>query len=187
MLRQQLRGAGDPRLLTVASPREGDEAAICATELALAYEAIDREQVLLLEFDTRRPRVAALLGLRIAHCFARQMVDNYDGSPEPWRAISVFRAGLHVLAVDPTRAAECRLSAPVVQQALGDLTRRAYGRIIAVGPRVLDSAEIGLVEGLVDGVLLTGTAGRTTVGQLRRAAQQLGSTRILGVTLLESD
>jgi Mrp family chromosome partitioning ATPase len=185
VLRHRLRTAGDPRIIAVASPYAGNEAAICAAELALAYADTSSEQVLLLESDTQRPRLARLFGIKVDHCFAMQMYDKYDGSAEPWRATSIFRSNLHVLAVSPALMAGERLFLPVFQQAISDLARGAYGRIIIVCPKVLDSAGISLIEGHVDGVLLTGPAGRTHANDLRRAARQLAPTTVLGVTLLE--
>jgi Mrp family chromosome partitioning ATPase len=185
VLRHRLRTAGDPRIVAVASPYAGDEAAICAAELALAYAHASSEQVLLLESDTHHPRLARLFGINVEYCFAMQMYEKYDGSPEPWRATSVFRSNLHVFAVSPALMAGERLVPPVFQQAISDLARGSYGRIIVVCPKVLDSAGVSLIEGHVDGVLLTGPAGRTHANDLRRAAKQLAPTTVLGVTLLE--
>jgi Mrp family chromosome partitioning ATPase len=186
VLRHRLRTTGDPRIVAVASPYAGDESALCAAELALTYAEASFEPVLLLEPDTHRPRLARLLGINIEYCFARQMCDKYDGSPEPWRVTSVFRSNLHVLAVSPALTAGKRLFPPVFQRALSDLARGSYGQIIVVGPKVLDVAGISLIEGHVDGVLLTGPAGHTRANDLRRVARQLAPTTVLGVTLLAS-
>ncbi len=185
LLRHRLRNLDDPRLIAIVTPRAGDEAAFCAAELALAYADADPERVLLLEIDTQRPRLAQVMGLSVEHCFALQMYDKYDGSPEPWHAVSVFRNNLHVLAVNPSLSAGDRLTPSVFHHALNELSHADYGRLIIAGPRVLDSADVGLLGETVDGVLLTGRVGRTTTRELRRAAHQLAPARVLGVALLE--
>jgi len=62
--------------------------------------------VLLVEIDTWRPKLAQSIGFSVDNCFALQVFDRYDGNPEPWRAVSLFRSNLHVLAINrPCRPA----------------------------------------------------------------------------------
>jgi Mrp family chromosome partitioning ATPase len=184
VLRHRLRNEDDPRVVAVAAPNAGDEAALCAAELALAYADSGPEHVLLLEIDTEHPRLALSMGIKVEHCFALQLFDKYDGSEEPWRVVSVFRATLHVLAVNPSLSTGDRLSLPAFSQAMSELGRVGYGHIVIACPKVLDCSEIALIQGVADGVLLTGRMGHTTGRDLRRAAEQLAPAQILGTVLI---
>jgi Mrp family chromosome partitioning ATPase len=177
--------ASNPRIIAVAAPDGGDEAAVCGVELALAYAEASPDPVLLVEADTQQPRLASVLGLTVEHCFALQLCDKYEGSPEPWRAAAVHYRHLHVMAVNPSLSTGDRLVPRVFHEGLSDLARAPYTEIIVVCPRVIDSAEVALVTGVVEGAVLAGAAGRTTIRQLRAATRQLAPTKILGVALLQ--
>lgn len=187
LLRHRLCGAEDPRIIAVAAPREGEAAALVGAELALAYAEVSSEPVLLLEADTQQPHLAEVLGLSVEHCFALQIYDKHAGSPEPWRASAVHVGHVHVLAVSPSLSKGERLAPEMFHQALADLSRGPYRRIIIVCPRVLDSADVALIAGVVGGVLLTGLTRRIAGGELRAAVQHLAPTKVLGVALLDAD
>jgi Mrp family chromosome partitioning ATPase len=184
LLRHRLRTVGDPRVVAVAAPRAGDEASICAAELALAYADSGPEHVLLVELDAEHPTLARSMGFTVEHCFVLQLCDKYDGSDEPWHAVSVFRANLHVLAINPSLSTGDRISLPAFVRAMSELGRVGYGHIVIACPRVLDSSDIALIQGVDDGVLLTGRVGHTTGRDLRRAAEQLAPAEILGTVLI---
>ncbi|MBN1609820.1 MAG: hypothetical protein JW940_24520 [Polyangiaceae bacterium] len=177
--------ADNPRLIAVATPRGGDEAAVCAAELALAHAESSPANVLLLEVDGQHPRLASVLGLTVEHCFALQLYDKHEGSPEPWRATAVHHRHLHVMAISPSLSAGDRLVPRIFHDGLADLARAPYAQIILVCPKILDSADVALITGVVEGVVLTGVAGKVTARELREAAQQLAPTRILAVAPLE--
>ncbi len=183
LLRHRLRNVADPRVVAVAAPRSGEDAALCAVELALAYLDSGPEPVLLLEIDTDRPRLAQAMGFKVEHCFALQLCDKYDGSLEPWHAVAVFRSNLHVLAINPSLSRGDRISLPAFSQAMSELGRAGYGHIVIACPRVLDSSDIALIQS-ADGVLLTGRAGQTTGRDLKRAAEQLAPAPVLGTVLV---
>jgi Mrp family chromosome partitioning ATPase len=185
VLRYRLRTLDDPRVVAVVAPRAGDEASLCAAELALAYVDAGSEHVLLVEIDTERPQLAHTLGFKVEHCFALQLCDKYDGSDEPWRAVAVFRANLHVLAINPSLSTGDRISLQAFSHALSELGSFGYGHIVISCPKALDSSDVALIQDKVDGVLLTGRMGRTTSRDLRRAAQQLKPNNILGSVLIQ--
>jgi Mrp family chromosome partitioning ATPase len=174
------------RIMAVAAPQGEEEAVLCAAELALTYAEASPEAVLLLEVDSQQPRLADVLGLTVEHCFALQLFDKHEGSPEPWRALSICHRHLHIMAISPSLCAGDRLAPRIFHDGLVDLARAPYNHILVVCPRILDSADIALIDGVVEGVVLTGAAGRTTATEMRRAARDLSPTRVLAVTLLES-
>jgi Mrp family chromosome partitioning ATPase len=185
MLCHQL-GRKDPRVLAVAAPRAGDAAAVCAAELALAYAECQPAPILLLEVDTQQPRLASVLGIQLEHCFALQLWDKADGTPEPWRAVRVHQPNLHVMAVSPGVSAGDRLAPYVFHEALLDLSGQQYAHIIVVCPQVLDSADVALVAGVVDGAVLSIVAGTVSNRELQRAAESLAPTEVVSVALLEA-
>jgi Mrp family chromosome partitioning ATPase len=184
LLHHRLNASGS-RTIAVATPRGGDEAAVCAAELALVYAEASPDPVLLVEADTQQPRLASVLGLTVEHCFALQLCDKHDGSPEPWRAVAVHHRHLHVMAVSPSLSGGDRLAPRLFHEGLSDLVRAPYAQIIVACPKVLDSADVALITGIVEGAVLAGAAGRTTVRDLRDATQQLAPTKVLGIALLQ--
>ena len=90
--------------------------------------------MLLIEVDTQRPRLASVLGVRLEHCFALQLCDKADGTPEPWRAMKVHHAHLHVMAVSPAVSAGDRLAPWIFHEALADLSRARYAHKAAASP-----------------------------------------------------
>jgi Mrp family chromosome partitioning ATPase len=61
-----------------------------------------------------------------------------------------------------------------------------YRYILIDCPAVLDSADVNIIEGAVDGVLMTAKSGVTTTSQLRSAVESLAPVRILGTVLMAS-
>lgn len=184
LLCHRLRAAEDWRWIAVTSPRDGDEATICGAELALAYAQTTSERVLLLEVDAQKPRLAHVLGLTVPHCFALQLHQKYEGSKERWRAATVHCDNLHVMAIHPSMSAKERIRPHIFHDAVSDLLQARYGHVIVICPRVLDSADVALITGFVQGVVLTGPVGMKG-SELRSAAQHLLPTKVLAVALLE--
>lgn len=186
LLCHRLRMAGDPRWLAIAPLGEGNEAAVCAAELGLAYAELGLGEVLVLELDTRAPKLAQTLGLDVQHCFAEQVLDRYTDSTEPWRALTMHSDKLLLMPVrPPTTSSVARILPHMFQQAAADLSRLGQERLIVVCPKLTDSAEIALLEGVVQGALLTGTLGRAAVSEVRDASRQLGPVPLLGLALWE--
>jgi Mrp family chromosome partitioning ATPase len=153
----------------------------------LAYAELGPGPVLLLEADVSHPTLAGILGMPVADCFALQLYDKYDGSLEPWRGASAHLANLHVLAASPVVAAGEPLPLRELSRALSELLRLPYARVVVACPEVLGTANVNVIEGFVDGVLLVGRAGSTRGEHLQRAAAQLLPARVLGTALLPGD
>ncbi len=185
LLRHRLHAADAPLSIAVASPSRGEEASLCAIELALACAEATTANVLLIEVDVRSPRVARTLGLPVDDCFTDQ-VRGTLGTSKPWEVLSVFRSNLHLLPVNPENGAPYRIQSAELKSALGNFVELGYDQIIVTCPKVLDSADVTLFAGAVDCAVLTGPM-RTTAKELRNAARALAPTKVLGVALLESE
>jgi Mrp family chromosome partitioning ATPase len=185
LLCHRLKNEGDARWIGVMSPRGGPEAAQCAAELAFAYAESSSRKVLLIEVDTEEPSLAEVLGFAVPHCFALQVHDKFDGSAEPWRAVSLHGNSVHAMAVHRGLSQGERLSPQAFRTAGAELSLSSYGHIIAVCPKILDSASVALVSGTVQEVILAGVAGRTTSTDLHEAARQLSPYKVLAVALMQ--
>jgi Mrp family chromosome partitioning ATPase len=185
LLCHRLKNEGDARWIGVMSPRAGSQAAQCAAELAFAYAESSSKRVLLLEVDTEEPKLSDALGFAVPHCFALQLHDKFDGSPEPWRAVSLHGNSVHAMAVHRGLSQGERLSPQAFRTAAAELSLSSYGHVIVVCPKILDSASVALVSGTVQGVILAGIAGRTTSTDLREAARQLSPSKVLAVALMQ--
>lgn len=186
VLRHRLVDRGDPRIIVVSGPNEKSGKTTCAVNLALALSECDRAKVLLLEANLRNPTLASLFGFLPTEGLAAQL-DRHRHRPfEPWAVVEVGSPSFHVLAADPHAAPGPLLDAPVFAQAVEHLTATGYDFVVIDTPSVLGSADVNLVEDVCDGVLLTARATRTTGKALCRAVEQLSSSKILGIALLEA-
>jgi Mrp family chromosome partitioning ATPase len=93
---------------------------------------------------------------------------------------------LHTAAVDPEGTSSDELDGPSIAACVGDLRRSGYDYVVVDGPPVLGSADANLLEQCADGVLVVLRAGRSRARDFRRAVDQLGTDRILGVVWLAS-
>ncbi len=180
---EQRRGEGS-FVVSVVSPGRGEGKTLLAAELAMTLSEADRARVVLVEGNLERPRVAAVLGLRLPEGagFSTQVRRHMSGRTRPW---GVVRLGpsLTVLAESGATAAyPAALHSTHFEAALHAL-RRAYDYVIIDGPAVLGSGDANVIEGVSDGVLLVARAAATKGAALSRATAQLGDRRILGVVL----
>ncbi len=186
LLRHRLMSSGSPRCFAVASPHDGTEAAKCASELALAYAEAERENVLLIDLDQRQRLMGPVLGVSAAHSFASQLHERGVQGGIPWRALSVHRDNLHVMPMDASITEKHRVRSDALKAALQELQQLEYGQIIVVCPQLLGTSDVAMFAGAIEGVLLTGRVGKTTGKHIRKAAQAVAPTRIIGVALLET-
>jgi Mrp family chromosome partitioning ATPase len=76
------------------------------------------------------------------------------------------------------------LDGPTVAMCMEQVRGAGYDYIVLDSPPILGSADVNLIEESVDGVLVAMWARRSRTGALRRAVEQIGSAKILGVALL---
>ncbi|MGK3982406.1 hypothetical protein WME99_05180 [Sorangium sp. So ce136] len=186
VLRHRLdqRRGGEPLAVAVVSPGRAEGKTALAVRLAMTLAEAERARVLLVEGHLARPRVAALLGLRLpAHAgFSEQLWRRMAGQVRPLGVIAVSPS-LSVLAEPSLEASYPAALHSVHFEAALRTLRRHYDYVVIDGPPVLGSGDANVIEDASDGVLLVARASLTRASSLTRAAEQLGERRILGVVL----
>jgi Mrp family chromosome partitioning ATPase len=142
--------------------------------------------ILLVEANRRRPRLAKLMGLEVTTCLATQMWEALNSREHVWEVVPTFTINFHVLAFNPEKVEPRRIDAREFTQMMQELVHLPYRYILIDCPAVLDSADVNIIEGAVDGVLMTAKSGVTTTSQLRSAVESLAPVRILGTVLMAS-
>ncbi|WP_437692602.1 hypothetical protein [Sorangium sp. So ce176] len=186
VLRHRLdqRRGGEPLAVAVVSPGRAEGKTALATRLAMTLAEAERARVLLVEGHLARPRVAALLGLRLpAHAgFSGQLRRRMAGQVRPLGVVAVSPS-LSVLAEPSIEAGYPEALHSVHFEAALRTLRRYYDYVVIDGPPVLGSGDANVIEDASDGILLVARASMTRASSLTRAAEQLGERRILGVVL----
>ncbi|HTN92644.1 MAG TPA: CpsD/CapB family tyrosine-protein kinase, partial [Sorangium sp.] len=178
------RRGGEPLAVAVVSPGRAEGKTALAVRLAMTLAEAERARVLLVEGHLARPRVAALLGLRLpAHAgFSEQLRRRMAGQARPLGVVAVSPS-LSVLAEPSLEASYPAALHSVHFEAALRTLRRHYDYVVIDGPPVLGSGDANVIEDASDGVLLVARASLTRASALTRAAEQLGERRILGVLL----
>lgn len=186
VLRYRLREADKLQVLAITSPGPGEGKTTCAINLAMALAEHGRDQVLLLEANVRKPKIGVALGFMPPVCFAKQMSQHLDDPSAPWQVVAAFYDNLHVLPVNPAELRGKLLSPPAIKIAIEQLRQADYKYLVVDCPSVLGSADVNVIEDLVDEVLLTAKVGGTTRESLRAAANHLAPAEFLGTVLMHA-
>jgi Mrp family chromosome partitioning ATPase len=185
VLRHRLAERGDPKTIVVSSPAPGEGKTTCALNLALALGECGRARVLLIEANLRTPQLAHMLGFLPPECFVEQLARHRDRPLEPWSVVEVFTPFLHVAAIRPQLTPRPLLDGAAITIAIERLKLAGYHYIVIDTPPVLGGADVNLIEGAADGVLMTAWSGRSCARGLRRAIEQVQAEKVLGVALLD--
>jgi len=184
VLRRRLIERVGGKCIMVTSAEAGAGKTTCALNLATAFAEGGRARVLLVEANLRAPGIARRLQVQPPVCFAAQLDEVRAGQDRLWTVGTLGSPWLHLLAIAPTTAAR-PLGRSAFETALGQLRRVGYDFIVIDGPHILGNADAGLVEDLVDGVLVTTWGRRSKLGDVRAAIEQLTPQKLAGVALLE--
>ncbi|WP_437580480.1 hypothetical protein [Sorangium sp. So ce887] len=186
VLRHRLdqRRGGEPLAIAVVSPGRAEGKTALAARLAMTLAEAERARVLLVEGHLARPRVAALLGLRLPpHAsFSEQLRRRMAGEARPLGVIALSPS-LSVLAEPSLEASYPAALHSVHFEAAMRTLRRYFDYVVIDGPPVLGSGDANVIEDASDGIVLVARASLTRASSLTRAAEQLGERRILGVVL----
>jgi protein-tyrosine kinase len=141
--------------------------------------------VLLVELDLVNPSFRRVLGFK-----QRQGIVDYLLHDVPIAEI-LFNPGKDRLFVipagSPTTNSSALLSSPKMARLLEELKLLYEHKIVLFDlPPVLENDETMAISAFVDGALLMIEEGETRVGDVRRALEDLKSTKILGVVLNRS-
>jgi Mrp family chromosome partitioning ATPase len=186
VLRHRLAPRARGKAILVTSPSPGEGRTLCALNLALALGEGGQAQVLLLEANFRAPALSQLLGFDPPACIGRQLESHRAPRAHAWDVAETAVPWLHAAVV--ARGAEPRPvpEGPALPALVEDARRAGYDYVVVDGPPVLGSADVNVIEEGVDGILVVLRAGSTRTRDLRRAAEQIGRTKLLGFALLRS-
>ena len=187
LLRDNIAMKGMPRVLAVSSAHAGDGTTTCAVNLALAIAERTSHKLLLIDANFAAPALAELLGIDPN----TQDAPAANGPPYgAWSgpfSLSALTPTLHVATVARRPDGS---SSPVdfatFARMLDNFHRAGYQHIILDMPAIDGSPEAPRLLQLGGGVLLAVRTATTTKRALRRAAEQIGPQRALGVVLMDA-
>lgn len=191
MLRTQLlqraaaRGAS---AIGVVSAADGEGKTLTALNLALSIAADPERNVLLADFDLRRPALASLLSLTPARGLESWFEAVEEPEPQDADALCMGLIGVPRLALAPTfapvpRSSE-RLGGNRTRRLLQSLRRRAApGLLLLDLPPVLLGDDVLALAPMLDGVLLVASERRTRRDDVLRLQQLLAGVPVLGAVL----
>jgi Mrp family chromosome partitioning ATPase len=185
VLRHHLLEVGRPQVVIVSSPQGGDGKTTTAVNLALALAECGRAKTLLVETHVRRPQFTNIFKFIPPWCFAEQLAAHRHQPAMPWSMIDIPQLWLHVAAINPRITQTQLLDGPAFAIAMERLRIAGYDHIVVDAPPVLGSADVNLMADAADSVVFALRARCSTTRDLRRALEQLGSTKVAGTILLE--
>ncbi len=184
VLRHRLGERTGVKAILVTSPCAGEGKTLSAVNLALALGETGRARVLLIEANFRKPSVARVLGFRPPVGLGQQLAIHAARPEEPWDVVESVAPWLHVMAVAPESEADVALDGRALGLCIDELRNAGYDYVVVDSPAVLDGADVNLIEESVDGILMAMWARKSHARELRNAAAQIGSGKLLGVVLL---
>lgn len=158
-----------PRCLVISSPVPGEGKTMTSTNIAVALAQTGRN-VLIIDADLRRPRVASSLGLDPAVGLTTALV----GKTEIDAAIQIHEpSGLHVLASgakppNPTEILQSKITQDLIRR-----LRNSYDTVIIDAPPLLPVADASVLATLADGVIMVIRHAKTTRDQVEEAANRI--------------
>ncbi|HYE86794.1 MAG TPA: CpsD/CapB family tyrosine-protein kinase [Vicinamibacterales bacterium] len=164
-------------MVTSALPAEGKT--LTATNLALTLSESYQRRVLLIDADLRRPRMREMFALPATEGLTDSLAAVKDGrlpvhqvTPNLW----VLTSGR--VFPDPMSL----LVSPAMKQLLDD-AKDSFDWVVVDTPPIAILSDANLLASMIDTTLLVVSAQKTPYPMVQRAAQALGTNRILGVVL----
>lgn len=164
-------------MVTSALPAEGKT--LTATNLALTLSESYQKRVLLIDADLRRPRIKEMFALAGTEGLTDSLASRRDGklpvqqvTPTLW----VLTAG--AVLPDPMSL----LVSPAMKQLLDD-AKDSFDWVVVDTPPIAILPDANLLAAMIDTTLLVVSAQSTPYPMVQRAAQAVGTNRILGVVL----
>jgi receptor protein-tyrosine kinase len=170
-----------PRSLVITSAVPGEGKTVTSANLAVALAQAGRN-VLLVDGDLRRPRVASLLDLDGAVGLTSVLV----GTAKLEDAIQVHaESGLHFLASGPKPPNPTEILQSRVTHDLLKRLRDDFDMVIVDAPPLLPVADAAVIATATDGAIVVTRHGKTTRDQLREAVNRVENVgaRLFGVVI----
>jgi protein-tyrosine kinase len=170
------------RTLAITSPSVGSGKTVVSVNLALSIANQTNRTALLVDFDLRRPSVAAALGLNQKYSLNDVLTGRSD------IASALVNPGIERFVVLPTNHpmdhASETLSSTKVQSIINELRERYSDRVVLFDlPPVLAADDVMAVLPRIDCVLLVVGNGVSTKSEIEEASNRLSRANLLGVVL----
>jgi capsular exopolysaccharide synthesis family protein len=168
-------------MVTSALPAEGKT--LTATNLALTLSESYQRRVLLIDADLRRPRMREMFALPATEGLTDSLALPREGrlpvhqvSPTLW----VLTSGR--MLPDPMSL----LVSPAMKELLDD-AKATFDWVVVDTPPIAILSDANLLSAMIDTALLVVSAKKTPYPMVQRAAQAIGTSRIIGVVLNRAD
>jgi capsular exopolysaccharide synthesis family protein len=178
----QIESTGARRVILVTSPGTGDGKTVTAANLALTMAQEFQRQVLLVDADLRHARLHECLGIPRGPGLADVLAGEVS-LEDALVSLSEYRVLALPAGKPHGRPAELLGSEPM-RRLIEGLARR-FDRVV-IDSAAAHFADAGVVEPMVDGVLLVVRAGRTARPSIARALGLVPRTKLLGLILNDS-
>ena len=171
------------RAIIVTSPGKGDGKSLTAANLALTMAQEYQHRVLLIDADLRRPTLHRLFALPEAPGLTDVLMGavTLDDAfvPLPDHHLTVLPSG--VPAMHPAEL----LGSAAMRRVL-DSARTRFDRVILDMPPASPLADVHVLAGMADGLLMIVRAGVTPKPAIERALSGLDPNKVLGLVLNET-
>jgi capsular exopolysaccharide synthesis family protein len=164
-------------MVTSAVPSEGKT--LTATNLALTLSESYQRRVLLIDADLRRPRMREMFGLPAGEGLVN-ILSRSGGGRLPLHHVS---ATLSVLLAGRVVTDPMSMLASAAMKQLLDEARANFDWVVVDTPPIAILPDANLLSAMIDTTLLVVSARSTPYPMVQRAAQAIGTGRILGVVL----
>jgi protein-tyrosine kinase len=171
------------KIVAVTSPTPGCGKTLIAVNLALSMGRQPDRQVLLVDLDLRKPRVAASLGITCRE----GLLGVVEGRVQMRSAVIQIRAGnsrLEVLPTAPAANASDLIDSSAFTGVLRDLAEFGRSRIVILDlPPLLIGHDVISIVPQVDCVLLVGAAGVSKVTEIGECGKYLQAKEVVRFVL----
>jgi protein-tyrosine kinase len=178
----QVESAGQRRVILVTSPGDGDGKTVTGANLALTMAQEFQRQVLLIDADLRNARLHECLGIAREPGLS-DVLSGQASLDEALVSLSEYRVIALPAGTPHGRPTELLSSEPM-RRLVENLGRR-FDRVV-IDSTAAHFADAGVLEPLVDGVLLVVRAGRTARPAVARALGLVPRAKLLGLVLNDS-
>jgi capsular exopolysaccharide synthesis family protein len=178
----QVESAGQRRVILVTSPGAGDGKTVTAANLALTMAQEFQRQVLLVDGDLRNARLHECLGIPREPGLSDVLAGDVP-LEDALVSLSEYRVIALPAGTPHGRPTELLSSEPM-RRLIENLGRR-FDRVV-IDSTSAHFADAGVLEPLVDGVLLIVRAGRTPRPSVARALGLVPRAKLLGLVLNDS-
>ena len=167
------------RVIMVASAMPGEGKTLTATNVALTLSDSYRRRVLLIDADLRKPALHEIFRLNTTS----GLIDGLESPNEVKLVLRQVSSTLSVLpAGRPTTDPMAALTSQRMRQLI-DEAKEAFDWVIIDTPPLMLLPDAHLLSTLVDGAVLVVRAGSTPHEMVKRSAETIGRSRIVGVVL----